>query len=182
VTRLLAGRSGVRFQTGARNLTLLHNVQIASGIHSACYSVGTGFLSLGLNRLGRESAQTPPSSAEGNEWSYTSNPSKHPHGAYGEDFTLFLTFTPIHWSKHLQAWIITASCVSTALTKSGKWGPNSAEDGSTRLLFGTIIRLMGRCSLAILDNLCSRYESETGFPCRHTRFNEKLYPKFWHTW
>jgi hypothetical protein len=37
-----AGRSGVRFMDGARDLPLLQNVQTDSGAHLTSYSYGTG--------------------------------------------------------------------------------------------------------------------------------------------
>jgi hypothetical protein len=41
-TELRTGQSGVRTPLGARDLSLLHNVQIGSGAHPISPSVGTG--------------------------------------------------------------------------------------------------------------------------------------------
>jgi hypothetical protein len=43
-TRLLAGVSGVRMTAEARDLCLLQNVQICSGVQSASCSIDAGFL------------------------------------------------------------------------------------------------------------------------------------------
>jgi hypothetical protein len=45
ITMLRAGGSGVRITLGARNVSLLQNVQAGSGAHPASYSMGTGILS-----------------------------------------------------------------------------------------------------------------------------------------
>jgi hypothetical protein len=41
VTRLQAGRSGVRIPAGVRDFSLLQNVQNGSGVHLASYTMGT---------------------------------------------------------------------------------------------------------------------------------------------
>ena len=41
VTRLQAGRSGVRFPAGERDFYVLENSQTGSGAHPVCYSMGT---------------------------------------------------------------------------------------------------------------------------------------------
>jgi hypothetical protein len=46
-TRLGAGRSRVRSQTGERYISLLHNVQPGAGAHSASYVIHTGVLTWG---------------------------------------------------------------------------------------------------------------------------------------
>jgi hypothetical protein len=56
--------SGVRFPTGAGNFSLHHRVQNGSGAHPAVCPVGTGAISLGVKRPGREADHSPPSSAE----------------------------------------------------------------------------------------------------------------------
>jgi hypothetical protein len=43
---------------------LFHSVQIGSGAHPASYTKGTGALSSGIKRLGREADHSLPSSAE----------------------------------------------------------------------------------------------------------------------
>ena len=52
---------GLEFWQGQR--TFIQNLQIIYGNHPASYSVGTGFF-CGVNRPGRESDRSPPSSAE----------------------------------------------------------------------------------------------------------------------
>jgi hypothetical protein len=70
----------VRFPAGAGNFSLHHRVQTCSGAHPA-YLMGTGALSLGAKRPGREADHSPPSSAEiKNAWIYTSNPPIRIHG------------------------------------------------------------------------------------------------------
>jgi hypothetical protein len=67
--------SRVRFPAGAGNFCLHHRVQNGSGAHPASYAMGTGALSLGVKRPGREVDHSPPSDAEfKNAWSYTSTP------------------------------------------------------------------------------------------------------------
>ena len=69
---LLAERSGVRFLTKARDVSLLRNVQTCSVAHPARYSIATG---------GRELDHSHQSSAEvKNEWSCTSTPRIHLQG------------------------------------------------------------------------------------------------------
>jgi hypothetical protein len=58
-----------------------HRGQNGSGVHPASYPMGTGALSLGVKRPGREAEHSPPSSAEvKNAWNYTSTPSICLHG------------------------------------------------------------------------------------------------------
>jgi len=47
---------------------------------TASYPVGTGALSVGLKRPGREADNTPPFSAEVSAWSCTFTPPLHLHG------------------------------------------------------------------------------------------------------
>jgi hypothetical protein len=65
----------VRFPAGARDISLLRNVQTNSGSHPASYSIGTGgggVISTGV-KLPRREANTDPINAEvKNEWSYAS--------------------------------------------------------------------------------------------------------------
>jgi hypothetical protein len=66
---------GVRFPAGAGNFSLRHHVQTGTEAHPASCAIGTGIPSLGVKRLGREAAHSPPSSAEvKNAWSYNSTP------------------------------------------------------------------------------------------------------------
>jgi hypothetical protein len=65
--------SGVRLREGAGNFSLFHRVQTGSGAHPFSYPIGTGALSLGVKRPGREADNSPPSTAEvKNAWRYTS--------------------------------------------------------------------------------------------------------------
>jgi hypothetical protein len=65
----------VRVPAGAGNFSLHHRVQIGSGAQPVSYPMGTGALSLGLKRPGREADHSPTSSAEiKNAWSYTALP------------------------------------------------------------------------------------------------------------
>jgi hypothetical protein len=67
--------SRVRFPAGVGNFSLHHRIQTGSGAHPASYSKGTGDLSLGVKRPGREADHSPPSSAEvKNAWNCTSTP------------------------------------------------------------------------------------------------------------
>jgi hypothetical protein len=64
---------GVQFLVGAVIFSLRHCVQTGSGAHPASYLMGTGALSLGVKRPGREADHSPPCSTDvKNEWSYTS--------------------------------------------------------------------------------------------------------------
>jgi len=56
--------SRVRFPAGAGNFPLHHRVKNRSGAHPASYSMGTGALSVGVRRTGREADHSPLSSAE----------------------------------------------------------------------------------------------------------------------
>jgi hypothetical protein len=55
---------GVRFPTGAGNVSLHHRVQNGSETHPAPIQRVPGALSLGVKRPGRETDHSPPSSAE----------------------------------------------------------------------------------------------------------------------
>jgi hypothetical protein len=59
----------VRFPTVERELSLLHIVQIGSGIYSTFCSMGSNGSFTGEKRLGHEAGHSAPSSVE---WSYTS--------------------------------------------------------------------------------------------------------------
>jgi hypothetical protein len=48
--------------------TFRHSVQTGSGAHPTSYPMGTGAISLGIKRPGREADHSPPSSAEVKEW------------------------------------------------------------------------------------------------------------------
>jgi len=64
---LIPGRCG--------NSSLCHRLQTDSEVHSASYLMGTGVLTPGVKRPGREADHSPPSTAEVKpEWSYTSTP------------------------------------------------------------------------------------------------------------
>jgi hypothetical protein len=56
--------SRVRLPAGAANFSLHHRVQNSSVAHTAFYTVGTGALSLGVKRPGRQADHSPPSTAE----------------------------------------------------------------------------------------------------------------------
>jgi hypothetical protein len=56
--------SRVRFPAGAGNFSLHHCVQNGSGAHPASCPMGTGVLSLGVKRSGREADHSYPSSTE----------------------------------------------------------------------------------------------------------------------
>jgi hypothetical protein len=72
--------SRVRFPAGGGNFSLLNRVQNGSGAHPASYPMGTRSSFLGVKRPGREADNSPPSSAEANEWIYTSTPPIRLHG------------------------------------------------------------------------------------------------------
>jgi hypothetical protein len=62
---------------GTRNkyIYLFQCFQTGSGAHPASYPMGTGALSPGVKRPGREADHSPPTSAEVNKtWIYTSTP------------------------------------------------------------------------------------------------------------
>jgi hypothetical protein len=93
-TRLSTGRSGVRFEARARDLSL-QMLQIGSGVHPATYSMGTGVLSLEVRRQGRDVDHLPPSSVEvKNESSCTFITPICLHGVDRDNFTIF-TFSVI---------------------------------------------------------------------------------------
>jgi hypothetical protein len=70
-----AGWSGFRVSGGAGNFSLQHRVQNGSGAHPAPYQMCTRGSLPGGKRPGRESAHSPPSSAEvKSAWCYTSTP------------------------------------------------------------------------------------------------------------
>jgi hypothetical protein len=54
----------VRIAAGAANFPIRHRVQAVSVAHPASYPMGTGDLSLGVKRPGREADHSPASSAE----------------------------------------------------------------------------------------------------------------------
>jgi hypothetical protein len=55
--------AGLRFPAG-QIFSLLHSVQTGSGAHPESYPMGTGALSPGVKRPGREADHSPPSSAD----------------------------------------------------------------------------------------------------------------------
>jgi hypothetical protein len=55
---------GVRFSARARDFSLLRSVKTGSGAHPASYPKGTGALSPGVKRAGRETDYSFPSSAD----------------------------------------------------------------------------------------------------------------------
>jgi hypothetical protein len=66
---------GVRVPVGAGNCCPHHRVQTCSGAHPASCLMGNWGNSPGVNRLGRETDDSPPSSAEvKNAWNYNSTP------------------------------------------------------------------------------------------------------------
>jgi hypothetical protein len=77
----LCGQCRVWFLAGARDFSLLQNVQTASGAHPASYAKSTkNSPPLEAQWLGRKDDHTPPSSVMvKNEWSYTSAPPVHIH-------------------------------------------------------------------------------------------------------
>jgi hypothetical protein len=78
---LRAGWSEVRVPAVAGNFSLHHRVQNGSEALPSSYPMGTGALSLGVKRPGREANHSPPSSAEvKNAWSCTSTPPICLHG------------------------------------------------------------------------------------------------------
>jgi hypothetical protein len=56
--------AGVRFLAGAKDFLFSTAPRPALGPHPASYPLGTGALSPGVKRLGREADHSPPSSAE----------------------------------------------------------------------------------------------------------------------
>jgi hypothetical protein len=72
---------GVQFRYG-QEFALLHVVQTGCGAHPTSYPMGTGTLSPGVKRQGREADYSPPVSAEVKKmWIYTSTP-PYPFMAY----------------------------------------------------------------------------------------------------
>jgi hypothetical protein len=59
----LDGR-GLGCDSRQRFFSLLHSVQTGSSAHTASYSMGTGDISLGVKRQGREADHSPSYSAE----------------------------------------------------------------------------------------------------------------------
>jgi hypothetical protein len=73
--------SRVGLPAGAGNFSLHHRVQNGSGADSASYPMGNDGSFPGVNRPGRESDHSPPSSAKvKNAWSYTSTLPIYLHG------------------------------------------------------------------------------------------------------
>jgi hypothetical protein len=63
-TRLMGWTIGVRFLAVARSFSLRHRVQTGSGAHPTSSPVGTGVLSPGVKRPGREADHSSSSSAK----------------------------------------------------------------------------------------------------------------------
>jgi hypothetical protein len=66
--------SRVLFPARAGKFSLHHHVQNGSVVHPASYLMDTRGSFPGVRRPGRGADHSPPSSAEVNEWSYTSTP------------------------------------------------------------------------------------------------------------
>jgi hypothetical protein len=61
----------LKVPVGAK-ISPLHIIQTSSGTHPGSYPMGTGGLSPGVKRPGREADRSPPTSAEvNNTWIYT---------------------------------------------------------------------------------------------------------------
>jgi hypothetical protein len=85
---------------GVRNVPLFQNVQTSFGAHSTSYSVGTGGLSPGVKRPGRDAEQSPLLSAQvKNEWSRTSCTATYPYAfmAFAETNLPLVSFS-FRWS------------------------------------------------------------------------------------
>lgn len=79
LTRLWIGRSWVWIAEGARDSSLLQNIQTSSPAHPASYSMGNRGPILGIKRPGWEADHSPPSSADIKiERSYISTPQYRP--------------------------------------------------------------------------------------------------------
>jgi hypothetical protein len=93
--------AGVRFPTGAGNFSFRHRIQTGPEAHPASYSVGTGVLSLGVKRLGREADHSLPSSAEVKESVrlYLQSPNtpswRGAQKEHRDKFTFYFTFIPL---------------------------------------------------------------------------------------
>ena len=87
LTRLRAGRSGVRFPAEGRDVCRLQFVQTDAGSQPASYSMSTGGKASGGVRI----FHSPPSGAEvKNEWSCTSFPRMCRHMCKGTAVPFFL--------------------------------------------------------------------------------------------
>jgi hypothetical protein len=87
---------GVRIPAGAGRFSVHH---------PASYPMGTGALSLGVKRQGREADHLPPSSAEvKNEWSCTSTPQY-----------AFMAWCSVKAQRQLYLYLIAASNVNSTL-------------------------------------------------------------------
>jgi hypothetical protein len=70
---LRTGRSGVRIPAEARDFSLLENIHINSGDHSASYLMRTGVSFQGVKQQIRETNKLPPINADvKNEWNFNS--------------------------------------------------------------------------------------------------------------
>jgi hypothetical protein len=95
--------SRVRFPAEAGNFSIHHRIQNGSGAHPASYPIGTGALSVGVKRPGREADHSPPSNAEVKEWVnlYLYSPNKPSCGGaqlnHRDNFTFafFYAFWPV---------------------------------------------------------------------------------------
>ena len=91
VTRLLAGRSGVRIPVGAGGFSVPQNPQTGAGSHPALYLMGAEFLSPGTEWLGCEVEHSFPSRTEvKNEWSCTSTPLICHNGLDRDNFVIYI--------------------------------------------------------------------------------------------
>jgi hypothetical protein len=64
VTKIRAGRCGVRIPAMGRDLPLLQDVQTITGTHPDSYSVGSGGAFFGFEIAWRDANLSPPSAAE----------------------------------------------------------------------------------------------------------------------
>jgi len=99
VTRLWAGRYGVRISAGTKYVSLLQSFHRGSGVHPATFSIGTVVPFPGVKRPARDVDNSHPSSTEvKNEWSYASTSLIRLHGLGRDNFDFCVSKISVLWN------------------------------------------------------------------------------------
>jgi hypothetical protein len=146
VTGVCAEWFGVRFQAGAKDFSLLRNLQTGSETHPASYSIGWGSSFPVIKRSGRECDHSPQSSIEINDsWGYTFTPRIRLHDVDTDNstFNIWLLTDISYEHSSLFCWLYLCEIVCTKINFwSISWRKKKNCDATSNprmsLLFHTV--------------------------------------------